>query len=197
MELVLVVIGGVTAAGALTAGSVALSMRSRLQRGVRLVPGRRADVPWQWRWSPGRAAMLHRRLQRACQTVLAATGGPSAHRPRPRRRRGRRRAGTEASVLQTTGRALLDQAVGIDLRLVAAHRGGSTWRRLHLPALSAEVATLEASSVRLAQLSLAFDEHLDAVTTSGGTPAERADLLLDAMEAAIADLRQDGAAAET
>jgi hypothetical protein len=190
MDVLVGVLLGVVAATAVGAGSVALTMRVRLQRSVRLVPGRRADVPWRWRWSLGRTAILHRRLQRCCQTVLASTGGAAAY--RPRRRRGRRRHEADPTILQTTGRALLDQAVSIDQRLVAVHRGGTAWRRLHLPALQAEVDGLESSSVRLAQLSRAFDEHLDAVTARGGTPAEEADLLLDAMEAALADLRQVG-----
>jgi hypothetical protein len=176
-------------AGVATAGSMVLTFRSRLRRSVQLVPGRRVDVPWRWRWSPRRAPMLHRRLQRSCQVVLAATGGKAAYRSGPLRRRGRRRGEQETSILQTTGRALLDQAARVDLRLVAADRGGPAWRRLHLPMLASEVAGIEASCVRLAQLSHAFAAHLDSVTAPESL-APQPDLLLDAMEAALADLRQ-------
>jgi hypothetical protein len=183
--------------GAATTGSVALSMRSRLHRSLRLVPGRRVDVPWRWRWSPRRAPLLHRRLQRSCQVVLAATG-PAVGRPPRTRRRGRRRRGEqETSILETTGRVLIDQAISIDLRLIAADRGGPAWRRLHLPALRSEIAALEASCLRLAQLSRAFDDHLGAATSRGPTAEpERAELLLDAMEEAIGELRREEQTAE-
>jgi hypothetical protein len=180
--------------GAATAGSVTLTMRSRLHRSLRLVPGRRVDVPWHWRWSLRRAPLLHRRLQRSCQVVLAATG--SATGPSPRRRRGRRRQ-QDTSILETTGRVLIDQAISIDLRLIAADRGGPTWRRLHLPALQSEIAALEASCLRLAQLSRAFDDHLGTVTSRRATvEPERAKLLLDAMEEAIGELRREELTAE-
>jgi hypothetical protein len=180
--------------GAATAGSVTLTMRSRLHRSLRLVPGRRVDVPWRWRWSLRRAPLLHRRLQRSCQVVLAATG--SATGPSPRRRRGRRRQ-QDTSILETTGRVLIDQAISIDLRLIAADRGGPTWRRLHLPALQSEIAALEASCLRLAQLSRAFDDHLGTVTSRRATvEPERAKLLLDAMEEAIGELRREELTAE-
>jgi hypothetical protein len=194
MGVLVDVLVGVPLAGALTAGSVALSIRSRLHRSLRLVPGRRVDVPWRWRWSLRRPAVLHRRLQHACQVVLAATGGAGAARARSGRRR--RRRDQDTSILQTTGAALLDQAVILDRRLVAADRGGPAWRRLHLRSLASEVAALEASSLRLAQLSQAFDDHLDAVSARGAAAAPQTDLLLDAMEAAIADLRQEEQTAE-
>ena len=153
---------------AVSVGSVGLTMRSRLRRSLRLFPGRRVEVPWGWRWSLRRAPVLHRRLQRSCQVVLAATGGTAARPPRSRRRRHRR--DQDASILQTTGRVLLEQAANIDHRLVTADRGGPAWRRLHLPALTSEVSALEASCVRLAQLSRAFDDHLDSVTAGQGAP---------------------------
>ena len=92
----------------------------------------------------------------------------------------------------TTGRSLLDQAVALDLRLVGADRGGTAWRRIHLPGLAADVAALEASCLRLAQLSAAFD----AVTARRTTSSQPTASLLDAMEAAIADLREEEQPAE-
>ncbi len=176
-------------------GSVALTMRSRLKRSLRLVPSRRVDVPWHWRWSLRGAPMLHRRLQRSCQMVLAATG-PSVGDPARSRRR-RRRNEQDVSILQTTGRVLIDQAASIDLRLIAADRGGPAWRRLHLPGLRSEVAALEASCLRLAQLSRAFDDHLGSASAPRqAAAAPRAELLMDAMEEAISELRRDPQTAE-
>jgi hypothetical protein len=188
---VLVILGAIAVIGLTTAGSMAWSVRTRINRSLRLVPGRRIDVPWRWRWSLRRAPLLHRRLQRSCQVILAATGAPA----RSRRRRGRRRD-EEATILQTTGQSLLDQAASIDRRLVGADRGGAAWRRLHLPGLAAEVAALEASCLRLAQLSAAFDDHLETVTAKRSASSARTNHLLDAMEAAIADLREEEQAAE-
>lgn len=182
--------------GAATVGSVALAMRSRFRRSLQLMPGRRVDVPWSWRWSLRPGPVLHRRLQRSCQIVIAATGRSTVDPPRARLGRRRHRGEQDTSILQTTGRVLLEQAANIDRRLIAADRGGPGWRRLHLPALRSEVAGLEASCLRLAQLSRAFDDHLGTVTAQRPSSPERATLLLDAMEEAIGDLRREEQAAE-
>jgi hypothetical protein len=192
LVVALLIVGALVVAGLAAAGWVAWTVRARLDRSLRLVPGQRVDVPWSWRWSVRRAPLLHRRLQRSCQIVLAATGGAPTYR-RARLRWGRRAEEQETSILQTTGRSLLDQAVNIDLRLVGADRGGAAWRRIHLPAIADDVAGLEASCLRLAQLSAAFDDHLDAVTGRRSDSSGRTGNLLDAMEAAIADLRAEEA----
>ena len=179
-----------------TLGSASMAMRSRVHRSLRLVPGRRVDVPWYWRWSPRAAPVLHRRLQRSCQLVMAATGRAVGDAPRARRDRRRARRDQDTSILQATGRTLIEQAAGIDMRLTAADRGGPGWRRLHLPALRSEVAALEASCLRLAQLSRAFDEHVGTAAGHPGSQPPRAELLMDAMEEAMGELRRDPQAAE-
>jgi hypothetical protein len=183
VRLLFEIVVAATAGGTAFAGSVALVMRRHLHRAGRLVPDRAGAAPLGWRWSPRRAAVLHRRLQRSCQVVLAAIGGPSAYRRRTRWRRHHR--DDDGSMLRSTGRALLDRALALDDRLVAADRGGPAWLRLQLPGLATEIAAIEASAFRLAELSRAFDEELDAAALGDGAAPE---LQLDAMEAAIADL---------
>lgn len=179
VEIALVVL----AACLLSTGSIAWVVKRRLGRSNRLVPGRSSPVPWQWRWSLGKPAMLHRRLRRACQMVVAATGGPDAYR---RRTKWWRRSSQDTSVLHTTGRLLLDQALSLEEQLVAVDRGGASWRRMHMARLSGEVRSVEAAALRLAQLSKALDEHIES--SAGGETPQQPELLLDAMEAAIAEL---------
>ena len=177
--MVLEVLAGVVAATTVVASLTVGVVLRGLRRANRLVPDHRTAAPLAWRWSPRRAALLHRRLQRACVLLQAAT---SRTRPgRPHRRR--RRPCPSPSVLDAAADELLQRALQTDARLAEMDRRGGAWRRLHLPALASEVRAVEAGAMRLAQLRAELDGSPPSM------PAAPAEELLDAYEAALADLR--------
>ncbi|MHB1929526.1 MAG: hypothetical protein ACYDEN_05570 [Acidimicrobiales bacterium] len=172
-------------AGAAAASVVVLSLTfgivlRGLRRANRLLPDRRTPAPLVWRWSPRRAAQLHRRLQRAC-ALLQATADPLAEARRARR--WHRRPAASPSVLGAAADELLQRALQTDACLAEVDRRGGPWRRVHLPALASEVRAVEASALRLARLRADLDRSQQPVRAA---PAEE---LLDAYEAALADLR--------
>lgn len=187
LEEVVAVVGTALLVPSLTVGVVL----QRARRANRLLPGHRTPAPLTWRWSPRRTAVLHRRLRRACALLVAnggADGGLATRASRSRfsplrplgwRRRSR---DTSAGVLETATRELVDRALAADGRLVELDRRRGPWRRLHLPALAAEVDAIERAAVRIGQLR----GQLDQAHRPAGPRAEQ---LLDAYEAALGDLR--------
>jgi hypothetical protein len=181
LEVLLAFAGTGTAVVALTVGV----MMRRLRRRNRLVPDRRTAAPLTWRWSPRRAALLHRRLRRSCELIAAVLG--DASRPRRRLPLPRRRQEVPGTVLETAGRELLERAVVADARLADIERRGPAWRRLQLPAVAAEVSAIESAALRLVQLDGELRQQSQGIDVTGGP--DRAELLLDAFEAALAELR--------
>jgi hypothetical protein len=168
-----------TGAVVVAVGFSVASMARQFRRANRLLPSRRSPAPLWWRWSPRRAAVLHRRLRRSCEIVVGVVGAGDR-----RRRWARRRVTDRASVLQAAGADLLERAVAVEHRLVEAERAGPLWRRRELPGLAAEVAAVEAAAARLARL----DGQLRAHPVGGEGP-DGAESLLDAFEAALGELR--------
>jgi hypothetical protein len=179
LEVFLVIVGGC----AIISGLVTGLAFQRVRRANRVSLAMPCDAPLRWMWSPGRPAQLHRRLRRATRMVDAATSPLTP----PARRHRNRRAG-EGGVLDATGRELVRRAVTLDGRLVACDRGGPSWRRQQLAELAREVSTLESSAARLASLSIDLRRHLDE--TAGASGGSDIELGLDALEAAIGELRR-------
>jgi len=152
-----------------------------LRHAIRVVPSRPTSVPPLWFVHPCRPAQLHRRLRRVCRSVIAAVGLPtrSLHPSRRHRR---------SSPLTRVGAEVMDRAMAIDGRLVAAHRLSSPWRRSVLEELSAEVRAVEAAAVRVGRLDSIWREHQRAGAPSGPVGEPSLEIRLDAMEAAMADL---------
>ena len=92
-------------------------------------------------------------------------------------------------MLDGTGQELVRRAVTIDARIVACDRGGSSSRRRQLGELAREVAALESSAARLASLSNDLRRQIDEL---GAVRPDDAELGLDALEAAIGELRVVG-----
>lgn len=185
MQLVVEIAATLLAGTAGVVGGGALVVTRRLRRANRLAPATRgaSPAPTTWLWSFRRAAVLHRRLQGVCE--LARQASVPAVAP-PRRRRLRARPTTLPSPLERIAGELTEQAVTLDGRLVAADRLGSRWRRPAMAAIEADVRALEASAARLARLSAAWRQRLDEATRIPPADLERQ---LDAMEAALAELR--------
>lgn len=160
-------------------GGSALMVR-RLHRANRLVLERSSSAPTSWLWSLRRSAVLHRRLRGICQLALQASP-PSAAAPW----RGRRRGGASVSPLGRVAQELVDQAVALDARLVAADRLPGRWRTQAVAALGAEVDRLEASAVRLRGLTSAWRDHVEM--SADLHPPDLQDQL-DAVEAALGEL---------
>jgi hypothetical protein len=183
-EVLEVVLGILVVIGLVAGLGTGLAFR-QAHRANRVSPLEASDAPLRWLVSMGRPAQLHRRLRRSTAMVIAATQ-PFESAGRRRRRR------DNTGVLDGAGRELVRRAVALDARLVACDKGGSLWRRRQLPDLEREVATLERSSVRLAALSIDLRQHLDEL--HGGAPqGDDVELGLDAIEAAIGELRHSAA----
>jgi hypothetical protein len=184
-ELLEVVIGILVVIGVVSGVGTGLAFR-RAHRANRISPHEASDAPLRWLVSLGRPAQLHRRLRRATAMVIAATQPfDTASRRRVRRRR------DSTGVLDGAGRELVRRAIALDARLVACDRGGALWRRRQLPDIQRDIATLERSSARLAALSIDLRQHLDELGGQGSE--EDVDLGLDALEAAIGELRHTAA----
>src|SRR5579875_243427 len=149
----------------------------------RVAPDAPSEAPLHWLVNPSRPAHLHRRLRRAAKMVVVATQPPA-----PARRRGRRRS-RDTGVLDGAGRELIRRAVSLDARLVACDRGGPVWRRRQLPDLATEVSRLERSALRLTSLSFELRRHLDGLGVGAQQSDADLELGLDAIEAAIGELR--------
>ncbi len=164
-------LGGVGAVG----GGAALAVR-RLRRANRLVGGRPTQAPTSWLWSLRRGAVLHRRLRSVCQVALGSTS------PQPSRRRRRR---PPSSPLDRVAHELVEQALVLDARVVAADRMSGSYRRRALAGLSVEVDGLETQAARLRELTAAWRDYVEAPAR---LPAPALVQELDAMEAALGEL---------
>jgi hypothetical protein len=167
-------LGGVGVVG----GGSAVLVR-RLHRANRLAPGRPTGAPTTWLWSLRRCALLHRRLRAVCQAARSSSDPPASS---YRRRRSRQQA---SSPLNRVARDVVEQALALDSRLVAADRLSGPWKRRAVAGLAVEVGRLEASAVRLRGLAEAWHDYLE----SAG-PVATVDLRdqLDAVEAALGEL---------
>jgi len=181
-DVAVAVAGSGTAVIALSAGLVV----RRLGRSNRVVAHRRSPAPLTWRWSPRRAPILHRRLRHACAVLTAVVGTP-----RPAGRLLRRRQPAPSSSLQQAGHQLLERAVTLDARLVDADRRGPLWRQRELPALAREVHAIELGASRVASLAEEVRSYGAGEGSFGSLPGS-AEHLLDALEAALAELRHTG-----
>jgi hypothetical protein len=164
-------LGGVGVVG----GGSALGWR-HLRRANRLVKGRPTQAPMSWLWSLRRSAVLHRRLRSVCQLALASVSFP------PPRRRRHRAAG---SPLDRVAHELVEQALVVDSRLVAADRLGGAHRRRALAGLAVEVDGLALQACRLRDLTAAWHDYVDAPSR---LPTAALAHELDAMEAALGEL---------
>lgn len=151
-----------------------------LRRRLRLVSNRANWVPLAWLVHPGRPAQLHRRLRSACQTVTALVGAPTRLRHPSRRHQ-------PSSPLARVGAELVDQALGLDARIVIASRLTGPHRRSTLYELAAEVRSVEAAVQRIGQLDSVWKEHQRSLGPGSYQPS--LELRLDALEAAMAELR--------
>jgi hypothetical protein len=150
LELVLVVLLLVIPVTLLT-GTALLPTPSlsSLRRANGLVPKRSAVTPplW-WLWSPGKGAMLHRRLRSACQMVAPVAKS---------RARGRRwpshKAEPPRDGIADLAREVLQEAILLDHHVVSASRTARGLRRAQaLAVLDYEVRAVEDAARRVHQL---------------------------------------------
>ncbi len=154
----------------------------RLRRGARLVPGRPTTAPLWWLVHPGRPAQLHRRLRRACQTVIAAVGTPTRSLHPARRQQ-------PSSPLTRVGAEVVDRAVALDARVVIADHLVGAHRRRILQELAAQVRAVDAAAQRVQRLDSVWRDQRSLVTTLVTEPS--LEMRLDAMEQAMAELHLD------
>jgi hypothetical protein len=170
---VLAVIALVVALTVLMAAIAGVVVARRLRRPLLLAPGvRGVNVPLRWRWSLSPAAVMHRRLVVATSSVLSVGpvestrwGGVRQHAP-----------------WQDLVQELLDLAVSVDRRLVAAERQPRALRRR----LYAEI---EPQVVKVEQVAERMRTTVSAKGLGGGDrPAEDVVARLDAIDAALGEI---------
>jgi hypothetical protein len=162
---------------------------SALRRANRLFPGRTAGPtrpPLRWLWSPGPAAMLHRRLKAACQLA-----GPVAEltptRPATPWSAWWRRSSTRVryDAVAELAREVLDEAAQLDRQVVAAgYLPRGLLRARALGGLDDQVRTLEDAARRVHELAV----RRGSLVQSGGTGPLSLDQRIAAMEAALTEL---------
>jgi hypothetical protein len=170
---VLAVIALVVALTVLMAAIAGVVVARRLRRPLLLAPGvRGVNVPLRWRWSLSPAAVMHRRLVVATSSVLSVGpvestrwGGVRQHAP-----------------WQDLVQELLDLAVSVDRRLVAAERQPRALRRR----LYAEI---EPQVVKVEQVAERMRTTVSAKGLGGGDrSAEDVVARLDAIDAALGEI---------
>jgi hypothetical protein len=180
--LLLLVVFLLLPVAALTSAAAVATMS--LRRANRVVPGRGATGPpiW-WLWSPGYAALLHRRLRSACQLVTAIAG--PLGRPGSRRwvRPSRNRPASDG--IAELARGVLQEAVLLDRQVVAANYLARGMPRAQaLSSLEHQVRSVEDAARRVNELA--------ARRARLGSAPPYGDLDLDqritAMEAALGEL---------
>jgi hypothetical protein len=174
------VAAGVVVIGAGSTATAGALATHRVRDALRLVPGRPTGAPVSWVVHPGRPAQMHRRLRRACRTVTGAVGTPSRSLHPSRRRK-------SSSPLTRVGAELIDRAVLLDARVVAADKLSASWRRATLHELDGEVRSIEAAALRVWRLDSVWREHQRAQDPLLGDPS--LETQLDAMEAAMVELQ--------
>jgi hypothetical protein len=160
-----------------------------LRRANRLLPGRSlASPPLRWRWSPGPAAILHRRLKAACQLAAPVAGTPPASGRVGLARRwrlGRRQRTPRADVIAELASDVIKEAVVLDRELVSANilaRGLA--RARILSSLEQQVRAIEESANRVHMLAL----RRASLVRTGGPSGLSLDERISAMEAALGEL---------
>ncbi len=170
-------------------GTAAAVAAGSLRRANRVLPGRfAANPPLWWLWSPGAAAVVHRRLRYICQ-LTQPVASPGASRPHLRRRRP-----VAHDAISELADEVISRAVALDRELLAAHaltRGLPRARALS--DLDSRARALESSAHRVQQLAarrsgspygggvseLTLDQRIsameDAFSELGAVPNSRAD----------------------
>lgn len=162
----------------LVAGAAFVVTRS-LRRANRVGPRRAGPVPLAWLWSPGYAAMLHRRLRYACQ--VAAEVGASL----PSSRLHRRQTGAAGDGIAELAREVVGEAIRLDRQLVAANRMASGMSRTSaLAALEQQVRVVEDAAARVNRLARRRAQLSGVSGVSSLSLTER----ISAMEAALGEL---------
>lgn len=188
MEQLLIIAGvivGGTGAAAATGCAVAVH---RLRKANRVVPDRRSPAPVTWLWSWQEPARLHRRLRRAVDTAVSAvlTVDPEAG--------AKRRRDKVESPLETLAREVADRAALIDTQLESLSHVPRAWRSREMGLLSRSVRELEASAHRMGQLAMEWRAHMRQSAVLEPAPSLDLQAKLDALEAAMAEVKQLGAA---
>ena len=162
---------------------------SALRRANQLLPGRTAGPtrpPLRWLWSPGPAAMLHRRLKAACQLAGPVAGLTSTRRAMAwsawwRRSSKRVRYDGIAELAQE----VLNEAAHLDRQVVAAsYLPRGLLRARALGGLDDQVRALEHAARRVHELAV----RRGSIVQSGSTGLLSLDQRIAAMEAAMIEL---------
>ncbi len=170
---VLAVIALIVAVSVLLAAVAGVVVARRLKRPLLLAPGARGvSVPLRWRWSLSPAAVLHRRLVVATSSVVSM--GPIES----TRWGGVRQRAPWQERLQD----LLDLAVSVDRRLVAAERQPRALRRRLYAEIEPQVTKVEQVAERMRTTVSA--RGLDAGDRSADDIVAR----LDAIDAALGEI---------
>jgi hypothetical protein len=171
---VLAVIALIVAVTVLVGAVTGVVLARRLKRPLLLAPGARGvNVPLRWRWSLSPAAVMHRRLVVATSSVLAV--GPIES----TRWGGVRQEAPWSELLQD----LLDLALSVDRRLVAAERQPRPLRRRLYAEIEPQVSKVEQVAERMrATVSLKG-------LGGGDRSAEDVSARLDAIDAALGEIQ--------
>ncbi|HEY3700839.1 MAG TPA: hypothetical protein VGL32_01150 [Acidimicrobiales bacterium] len=171
---VLAVIALIVAVTVLVSAVAGVVLARRLKRPLLLAPGARGvSVPLRWRWSLSPAAVLHRRLVLATNSVLST--GPIES----TRWGGVRQQAPWQELLQD----LLDLAVSVDRRLVSAERQPRGLRRRLYAEIEPQVAKVEQVAERMRAT-------VSARELSGGDrSADDVVARLDAIDAALGEIQ--------
>jgi hypothetical protein len=182
-----VVVGLLAGAAALTS----YSLRYSLRRANRLVAGREApSAPVSWLWSPGPAAMLHRRLRAACKLASAVPGAwrpnePAGQRARRPTRASRRHPAPPPDGIARLARDVLEEALQLDGQIVSASwlaRGRP--RAQALAQLDNQVGAIEDAARRVHELT----DRRARLAQSTEPDALSLQQRIAAMEAALTEL---------
>ena len=171
---VLAVIALIVAVTVLMAAIAGVVVARRLRRPLLLAPGvRGVNVPLRWRWSLSPAAVMHRRLVVATSSVLSVGPVEST------RWGGVRQQAPWQDLLQE----LVELAVSVDRRLVAAERQPrSIRRRLY--------AEIEPQVLKVEQVAERMRTTVSAKGLGGGDrSAEDVVARLDAIDAALGEIQ--------
>jgi hypothetical protein len=171
---VLAVIALVVAVTVLISAVAGVVVARRLKRPLLLAPGARGvSVPLRWRWSLSPAAVLHRRLVLATNSVVST--GPIES----TRWGGVRQQAPWQELLED----LLELAVSVDRRLVAAERQPRGLRRRLYAEIEPQVARVEQVAERMRTT-------VSARELSGGDrSADDVVARLDAIDAALGEIQ--------
>ena len=153
------------------------------RRANRVGPGRSASTaPIPWLWSPGVAAMLHRRLRSACQLAGSVV---SSHPEPPRRRWPKKDTPPPTDTIVDLAREVVQEAVQLDHELVT-----TSWlargieKAQALAALGYRVSAIEDAARRVHQLDKSRARVANPPGPVGLTLGDR----ISVMEAAFGEL---------